>query len=390
MSDLNLNLVNNFVLHKHYLTDDSKIDDIVRIVKDVGGLHATISKTPYLSLFSRAKSFTREKLDRELYEKRSLCKIRCVRKTVYLLPKEMISIAFSATKKMVELTSERYSRYLGVTQKEYIKMSKLVLEVLKSGGMTAKELKTALTTDLNISAILNLMCDQGLLIRGNPKKGWKSNIHIYYRFSDYFPDIDLNEPSEAQAVALLVQYYVSSFGPVTEKDIVWWTGLTKTAIQEALQELQPQTISVEIEGFKDYFIMLRSDKVLKTATRHENRAVNLLPALDSYLMGYKERERYLSYKHYDKVFDRSGNATSTILFDGRIVGVWDFKEGKKQSVKFLLFEEIENSVLQEIRSKAQEIGKFIAGKEVQVKECDSMIPLPRRTAGGFMSPLKDS
>ena len=389
MSDLNLNLVNNFILRKQHLTDDSKTDDIVQIVKDVCGLHATIPKTPYLSMFSRTKSFTRKELDEELYEKRSLGKIRCMRKTVYILPKEMISIAYSATKRMVELTSERYSRYLGITQKEYIKMSKLVQEVLKGGGMTAKEVKNALMTELNISVILNLMCDQGLLIRGNPRKGWKSNIHTYYPFNDYFPDIDLNEPNEARAVALLVQYYLSSFGPATEKDIIWWTGLNKTTIQEALKKLKEQIVPVEIEGFKDGFITLQSDMALKMATLPKNRVVNLLPALDSYLMGYKERERYLSYEFYDKVFDRSGNATSTILVDGRVVGVWDFKEGKEPAVKILFFEEVENSALTEIYSKAQKIGRFIADKEVQIKECYSMIPLTRRTAGGFMSPLKN-
>ncbi|UCC57815.1 MAG: AlkZ family DNA glycosylase [Candidatus Bathyarchaeum sp.] len=390
MSDLNLNLVNNFILRKQHLTDDSKIDDVIKIVNDVGGLHATIPKTPYLSIFSRAKNFTRKKLDEELYAKRSLGKIRCVRKTVYIIPKQMIPIAYSATKKMVKLTSERYSRYLGVSQKEYVKMSKLVLEVLKGGGMTAKEVKNELMTELNISAILNLMSDQGLLIRGNPKKGWKSNIHTYYPFHDYFPDIDLNEPNEAQAVALLVQYYLSSFGPVTEKDIIWWTGLKKTAIQEALKKIKEQIVRVEIEGLEDGFIMLQSDSFLEKITPPKNRVVNLLPALDSYIMGYKQRERYLSYQHYDRVFDRSGNATSTILLDGRIAGVWDFKEAKKPVVKILLFEDAEDSVLTEIRSKAQKIGRFIADKEVQINECDSMIPLPRRTAGGFMSPLRDS
>ena len=383
MSDLNLNLVNNFILRKQHLTDDSKTDDVVQIVEDVGGLHATIPKTPYLSMFSRAKNFTRKKLDEELYTKRSLGKIRCVRKTVYILPKGIIPVAFSATKKMVELTSERYSKYLGVTQNEYRKMSKLVLEVLKGGGMTAKEVKNALVSELNISAILNLMCDQGLLIRGNPRKGWKSNIHTYYPFHDYFPDIDLNEPSEARAVSLLVQHYLRSFGPVTEKDIVWWTGLNKTAIQEALKKLKEQIVQVEIEGLKDGFIMLQSDMALKMTAPHKIRVVNLLPALDSYIMGYKQRERYLSYQHYDKLFDRSGNATSTILLDGRVVGVWDFKEGKEPVVKILLFEEAENSVVTEIYSKAQKIGEFIAGKEVRIKECDSTIPLPRRTAGGF-------
>jgi hypothetical protein len=294
------------------------------------------------------------------------------------------------TKGMVELTSERYSRYLGVTQKEYSKMSHLVLEVLKGGGMTAKEVKNALMTELNISAILNLMCDQGLLIRGNPRKGWKSNIHTYYVLHDYFPDIDLNEPNKARAVALLVQYYLSSFGPATEKDIVWWTGLNKTTIQEALKKIKEQIVPVEIEGFKDGFIMLQSDKVLKKMSPLKDRVVNLLPALDSYIMGYKQRERYLSQQHYAKVFDRSGNATSTILLNGNIVGVWDFKETKKPVVKILLFEDTENSVLTEIRSRAQQIGRFIVDKEVQIRECDSMIPLSRRTAGGFMSPLRDS
>jgi hypothetical protein len=388
MSDISLTVVNQYLLRKQHLTADSKTEDVVQIVNDIGGLHATSPKTPYLSLFSRAKNFTRKQLDYELYEKRSIGKIRCVRKTVYVLPKGMISIAFSATKMMVELTSEHYSRYLGVTQKEYTKLSQLILQLLKGGGMTAKEIKSELMTDLNVSAVLNLMCDQGLLIRGNPRNGWKSNLHTYYLFHDYFPDVNLNEPSEDRAVALLVQYYLSSFGPVTEKDIIWWTGLNKTTIREALKKLGEKIVSINIDGFDCSFIMLQSDMVLKKADLPKNRVVNLLPVLDSYVMGYKERERYLPYQHYDKVFDRSGNATSTILVDGKVVGVWDFTADKKPSVKIHLFEQVENSVLTEICSKAQKTGKFIADKEVEVNECDYMRPLTRRTAGGFMSPLK--
>jgi hypothetical protein len=388
MTEINLTAVNHYLLHKQHLTDDSKTDDIVQIVEDVGGLHATIPKTPYLSLFSRAKNFTRKQLDYELYEKRSLGKIRCVRKTVYVLPKGTISIAYSATKTMVELASEHYSRYLGVTQKEYKRLSQRILRLLKGRGMTAKEVKNELMTGLNVSAVLNLMCDQGLLIRGNPRSGWKSNLHTYFLFSDYFPDVNLNEPSKDRAVALLVQYYVGSFGPVTENDIIWWTGLNKTAIQGALKKVGEQIVPVNIEGFKGGFLLLHSDMALKKVAPPKSRVVNLLPALDSYIMGYKERERFLSYQHYDNVFDRSGNATSTILLDGKVVGVWDFTADKKPFVKILLFEQVENSILTEIYSKAQKIGRFIADKEVTVKECDSMIPLKRRTAGGFMSPLK--
>ena len=39
---------------------------------------------------------------------------------------------------------------------------------------------------------------------------------------------------------------------------------------------------------------------------------------------------------------------------------------------------------------AEMTGKFILEREVKVKMCDSMIPLTHRTAGGVMTPLRDS
>jgi len=102
MTGINLDLVNRFVLHKQHLADDSKTDDIVRIVKDVSGLHATSPRTPYLSLFSRAENFRRDMLDEELYVKGRLGKVRCMRKTVYILRKALVPMALSATRMMVE------------------------------------------------------------------------------------------------------------------------------------------------------------------------------------------------------------------------------------------------------------------------------------------------
>jgi hypothetical protein len=107
-------------------------------------------------------------------------------------------------------------------------------------------------------------------------------------------------------------------------------------------------------------------------------------------MGYKDRERYLSKEHRDRVFDRGGNATSTILLNGRVVGVWDFSEEKKPLLKMFLFERFEEDILKQIHLEAKRIGRFMANEEVQLTECDSMIPLTRKTAGGFMFPLKNS
>jgi hypothetical protein len=58
-----------------------------------------------------------------------------------------------------------------------------------------------------------------------------------------------------------------------------------------MKKLKEQLVPVQIVGFKEGFIMMKSDRVLKTATPPKSQAVNLLPSLDSYVMGYKERER---------------------------------------------------------------------------------------------------
>ncbi|UCE21639.1 MAG: AlkZ family DNA glycosylase [Candidatus Aminicenantes bacterium] len=324
-----LDRVNRFVLDKQHLTEDSKINDIYQIAKDICGLHATHPMTPYLSLFIRTKKFKREDLDEVLYEKRLLGKVRYARKTVYVIPKERIPEVFSATKGMLEQRLGPYLEHLGMTRKDFEEASKSILEVLKGKGMTVKEIKKELEADLNVSAVVNLMCDQGLLIRGNPATGWKSSIHTYYPFHEYLPGIDLNEVDEGEAKKSMVKHYVASFGPVTVTDASWWTGFTKTEVKQILKDLKDDMTSMEIPGIEGEYILLAADKKrLESTSIPEQPLINFMPLLDPYLMGYKERKRYLDSELQTKVFDRSGNVTSTILMDGRIIGVWDFDEEK--------------------------------------------------------------
>lgn len=389
MKKLEIEKVNHFLLRKQHLTEDAKIDNIIQIVDDICGLHATGASIPYISLFARTRNFKKDDLKEEMEVKRSLGKIRSVRKTNHIHMKEALPIYFKATKKGLEPTTTRHLDYLGVTAKEYKKASKMILELLKGKGMTTNEIKKALKSKGNVSAIVNYMCDQGLLIRGLSKRGWKSNSHTYYLFHEYFPDVELDGLTESEAINLLVLQYLKSFGPATENDIIWWTGLSRTQIKLALENMEVKTKLVGISNLDGDFIMLRKDEGPLEATKLPRKGVvNFLPLQDPYIMGYKERERYLDYDNYDLVFDRSGNATATILLNGRIIGVWDFEDAGEPLVKLFLFKKIKRDILKMLHSKARDIGRFIADRDVKVKECESMVPLPKRTAGSFMSPLK--
>ena len=133
--------------------------------------------------------------------------------------------------------------------------------------------------------------------------------------------------------------------------------------------------------------MLRQDETsLKLQRNEEKHVINMLPSLDPYMMGYKDRERCLNSEYYSYIFDRSGNATSTILLNGKIIGIWDFEE---PVIKIFLLEDNTADLLKEILAKARSLGVFTSGQDVDVKECESMVPLTQRSTGGVMSPLKD-
>lgn len=336
-------------------------------------------------------NFKKEDLETELYIKKTMGRIRGMRRTLFIQTKNLIPIVHAATFKLSEKSFEKYMEYHGITWKDYQEVSKSIIKILKGKELSASEIRKDLNSELNIPAIIQLMCNYGLLIRGRPIKDWKDRRNNYVLFSEYFPKVDLASLNEKDAIKQLVQRYIKSYGPVTESDISWWSGLTKTKIREALKAIESTLKKIKISSLKGQFILNNFDLRQLEGNIYSNKPnIILLPELDPYAMGYKERERYINSDNYNKVFDRSGNITATILLDGCIIGVWDTEQKPEKLVKLHLFYPIEEDLRKKIYSKAQELGKFIFESKVQIKEIESMTPLTNRTAGGFMTPLKNS
>lgn len=389
METLDLARVNQFVLQKQHLTEATKISDIPRIVSDICGLHATGSIPPYLSLYARHPGFKKELLEHELYQKPSLAKIRCVRKTIYIHTEGMLPVFHSATNRDLERVSKAFMLRQGISDEDYASLVNEVLEALSTGELTAKQLKDRLGAERNISPMLYYMCDQGLLLRARPVAGWKDKNHHYAPMQKYFPGLKLDQMDEGSATVALVRHYLRAFGPVTDEDIFWWTALGKTRVRQALETLGEELIAVSIAGLHGSFQLLQPElDTLVASVPEDIPTVSLLPYLDPYLMGYKDRDRYLGEVNRDLIFDRAGNATSVILLDGLIVGVWDFEEKGGPKVKLLFFRKLSREVISIIEGKALALGEFIADKPVELEICDEMVPFSERTVGSFMSPLK--
>jgi len=388
MDCIELNTVNQHVLVKQHLANNPITVAMNAVVRDVAGLHGTSSKTPYLSLLARMPDFAREELQDALFDTHALAKIRCMRKTIYVHSADRLPVLFAATSGIVSKASENFMIYRGVSLEDYETLSERILRLLAGNPLTAAQIKAALATDVDISSVLYYMCDSGLLLRDRPAGGWLDKHHCYSILAEVYPDMDLNAFSEKDAVAILVKDYISAFGPVTDADIVWWSGLGKIRVRSALRALRDDLVEVRICGRSESYQLLRQDlETLQDRQALVQPNVNLVPANDGFLMGYADRTRFLELKYWPYVVDKSGNVTNVVMVDGKILGVWDYDDSDVPTVKVHMFEFVQQLAGEKIYARAKRIGKFMCGQEVRFRQCDKMESLDKRPAGAFMSPL---
>ena len=158
---------------------------------------------------------------------------------------------------------------------------------------------------------------------------------------------------------------------------------------EGLNQLQNSIIIVKIDSFDDDYFLLKNEESTIKKDGDMKLTVNLIPELDPYIMGYKLRNRFLKDKYINYIFDRSGNATSTILINGKIKGIWDFYNKPAAIIKLHLFEKLNEEIMNKIYEEGTRMGNFLSNKKIRLKLCEKMLPLTKRTAGSFLTPLKN-
>jgi hypothetical protein len=105
-------------------------------------------------------------------------------------------------------------------------------------------------------------------------------------------------------------------------------------------------------------------------------------------LGYLDRSRYIDARHTDRAFDQTGNVTSTIVLNGRVIGVWDLIAENCQ-VKLFLFQAVSDEARAAIEAAAQQLGRFTCREAVSILWCSSMLPLTGQPLGSVLSPLRN-
>jgi hypothetical protein len=386
---LNVLSINGYLAHKQHLLLPSQLGDVVQTTRDIVALHATDAASPYLSLWARVPDFRRELLEDALYKRRTLAKVLCMRVTMHAVPSEHVPQFLQAYQARIERRDPpafRGSALLvqagicpekdaDAVQKE---LYRRVLGFLAQGGpATARqiiqavpELGTKLRHDVGKpyegefsigSRVMHRMCAQGLLIRTQVQGSWRSNLYEYAVLSDWLPDADLESTTPQEARIWLIHRYLSAFGPATADDVQWWTGFTKTDVKKALQVLEPGLVKVAVGGLgAEYLILADDSRRFLGFDPPDIPYVFFLPALDPYIMGYRDRRRFLASEHRTEIFDRAGNAVPTVWVNGQVAGAW--QQRKDGSVVYGLFEPTGENEQALLEAKRQQLGSFLGGE----------------------------
>jgi hypothetical protein len=136
---------------------------------------------------------------------------------------------------------------------------------------------------------------------------------------------------------------------------VWW-GLGLTAAKTAWSLLEKEMIELDVAGESAWLLAAQAAALEESA--HPSHTVRLLPAFDTYLLGYENREFAVPAKYHSRVF-HGGEIVPTILVDGCAAGTWRYEQrGKQVRITVTPFSSFAKSIREMIAHEADDIGRF--------------------------------
>ena len=306
----------------------------VEAASAVVALHGTDAASVFLAALARMRDGDVASVEHALYEERSLLRVLSMRRTMFVAPVETAAVMLAACSRDVAARERRkligFLEAAGIGGAEWLAgAEQAALESLAARGeATATELagddpRLARTLVLGAgtkyeakvtvaSRVLIVLGAEGRVIRTRPSGSWTSTQFRWAALSSWHPGVEDHEDDSARVE--LARLWLASFGPGGAEDLRWWAGWTAGQTRAALAGVD--TVEVSLDG--GVGVVLAGDE---EPVRAEAPWAALLPALDPTTMGWKERAWYLS-GHRELLFDRNGNASPTVWWEGRVVGGW--------------------------------------------------------------------
>jgi hypothetical protein len=311
------------------------------VIERLVGLQAQSPSAPYVGIWSRATSFRREALEREL-RRGAVVKATVMRQTLHLLTRRDYALLHAAR-------SETNFPEQSATAK---RLAPSVRALAASGPVTMAEGIAHLEREHGLTRVDARRAWRGARVRAHvlhhPETAlWQARPEARFVAVE---EPEAHDPLEARAE--IVRRYLLAFGPASRRDIVAWSMMHVPEIQRALDRLEPLRRFHDEQGREllDVPGAPLPDAAIPVPVR-------FLPKWDNLLLAFADRTRVLPEEHRRTVIRMNGDVAQTFLVDGRVAGIWRVESGR---VLLEPFAPLPRETRRELEDEAARLEAFLA------------------------------
>ncbi len=331
---------------------------LVDVVKRLCGINAQLYSAMVLSLRARIENLSIEDVEASRATDRAVVRTWCMRGTMHLLAADDIDWLLSAVASSEKRGGWRWlERRGGLERKRAEKVLDAAYETLKiNGAMTRRALmdmiarkfgsdvRPAAAGVVQLSGLLGRVCfgpDDGANPTYVALDDWLDRKVKLSKEPDYFE---------------LSRRYLRGYGPAAPRDFAAWWGSPLAQAKAAWASLEDE--SIELDAEMQAVWLLQSDRPALKKTDRPAQTVRLVPAFDTYLLGYHNRDFAVPPRYQARVF-HGGEIAPTILIDGYAAGTWRYElRGTQIRIKATPFSSFTSRVRDLIAEEADDIGRF--------------------------------
>lgn len=352
-------------LARNLLSEGCRLSEPAAVVSRLCGVQAQDLPAARLAVRARSTGLTDSAVEAARVQARSVVRTWAMRSTLHLVASEDLHWLRRLLAPAMIRGSARRSAQLGLDEAAYRRANEVMEAVLAAGEPVDRAgLRTALeksgvdAAGQRMVYLLLRASAEGLICEGPEAKG-KPTYVLTDRWLGRPPGG--NGDREAD-LAVLASRYLSAYGPAAPADMAGWSGLAVTECRRAFGRLANPIIETTPGGRTLWSL----EPELPSAAQAGGGDARLLPAFDTFLLGYRNRDLHLQPRFARRVNAGGGMVKPVLIVNGRVEAVWRLtRRAEILQVDVEPFGHLASWVGNSLQQEVEDVGRFLA-REVRL------------------------
>jgi Winged helix DNA-binding domain len=323
------------------------------IAREIAGVQAQDPRAGRLAFRARQERLTAADVDRARTEERSLLRTWAMRKTAHLLPSDDAPWLLPLFEPEIEKWSRRRLGQLGMDARSVERSQETIRRALAADGPLTRaqlgdrlEKRKIMLGPETRAHVFGLAVTSGLAYQG-PDRGAQPCLVLR---QDWLPEPTAHHDRDA-ALRELARRYLTAFGPTTEADFAGWAGLPLRDIRVGLNGIAPELRELRIGE-------LTAVSLKRPARRAGGPVIRLLPAFDTFLMGYRDRDFIAGAERWPAIGPGGGVLNPVLVRDGEALGTWKMPTAARREIELEPFERLDATTRRALEAEIADVARF--------------------------------